>query len=216
MAGNALKDDPALTASLPRLLAVAAMVALFGIGMSVFLDFYKFKSAVQGAARSRMLVPAGAVSEGLQQALALGVPLTAVAGAPDLLARERLTDAAITEIRVLDAAGRILYSTDPAAIGGSANPSWRAAAGRASAAGWHLEEQGQAVVGVPIRNSFNVEMGQVAVRYSLADQEQSLGHMRGEMGWIALWGYTDMLVLAALGLGIALRAGTRGKPPARP
>jgi predicted MFS family arabinose efflux permease len=208
MAGNALKDEPAVTASLPRLLGVVAAVALLAIGMSVFLDFYKFKSAVQGAERSRMLVPAAAVGEGFQQALALGVPLTAVAAGQDLLQRERLTDSAITEVCVFDPAGRILYSTDPAAIGSTANPSWMERARRASARGWHTDEDGQAVVGVPIRNSFDVEMGQVAVRYSLSGREQALRQMRGEMAWMALWGYTDMVVLATLALGFALRPRT--------
>jgi predicted MFS family arabinose efflux permease len=206
MAGNALKEEPAVTASLPRLLAVVAAVALLAIGMSVFLDFYKFKSAVQGAERSRMLVPAAAVSEGFQQALALGVPLTEVSAGQELLARERLTDAAITEISVFDPGGRILYSTEPSAIGGTLRPSWVERARSASAPSWHVEEDGLAVVGVPIRNSFDVEMGQIAVRYSLTGRQQALAQMRGEMVWIALWGYTDMVVLATLALGIALRA----------
>lgn len=197
MAEKAVEGQSAPIASLPRLLAVAATVALFGVGMSVFLDYYKFKSAVQAATRSRMLVAAGAVGDALQQALALGVPLAAMAGAPDLLARERLTDPAIADIRVFDSAGDMLYGT-------------RAAAEQP------LDEIGHAAVELPIRNSFNVEMGRVAVRYSLAGEDAALAAMRREMAWIALWGYTDMVVLACLGLGLALRTGRSSRVPARP
>lgn len=197
MAEKAVEGQSAPTTSLPRLLAVAATVALFGVGMSVFLDYYKFKSAVQAATRSRMLVAAGAVGEALQQALALGVPLAAMAGAPDLLARERLTDPAITDIRVWDTAGQLLYAAP-------------------AASGRPLDEAGQGVVELAIRNSFNVETGRVAVRYALAGEAAALAAMRREMAWIALWGYTDMVVLACLGLALALRSGRAPSGPARP
>jgi hypothetical protein len=193
MAEKAVEGQSAPIASLPRLLAVAATVALFGVGMSVFLDYYKFKSAVQAATRSRMLVAAGAVGDALQQALALGVPLAAVAGAPDLLARERLTDPAIADIRVFDATGQVLYATH-----GTGDQA--------------LEGSGHGMVELPIRNSFDVAVGRVAVRYSIAGDEAALRAMRRELGWIALWGYTDMVVLACLGLALALR--TRRHAPA--
>ena len=58
-----------------RLMGVAAIVALFGVGMCGFLGYFKFKSAVEAAARSRMAVPATSVRAGAEASLSLGVPL---------------------------------------------------------------------------------------------------------------------------------------------
>ena len=59
-----------------RLMGVAAVVALFGVGMCGFLGYFKFKSALDAATRSRMTVPAASVRAGVEAALALGVPLS--------------------------------------------------------------------------------------------------------------------------------------------
>src|SRR3954471_13311679 len=74
-----------------RLMAVAAVVALFGVGMCGFLGYFKFESAVEAGARSRMSVPAASVRAGAQAALSLGVPLAGETRA--LLQRERATGA---------------------------------------------------------------------------------------------------------------------------
>ncbi|GAA5174063.1 hypothetical protein GCM10025771_02880 [Niveibacterium umoris] len=205
--------DPAARASFARLLAVAALVAMFGIGMCVFLSYFKFKSALEAAARSRMEVPATAVREGIQSALALGLPLASVSTAPDLLARERLADAAIEEICVFDESGRVRFSTDGARVGRSIDARWRDAARRGSVKGWHLAEPAQAVLGLSIRNSFDLQLGQVAVRYSLASLQQALDRMRAQLALIALIGWLGTLAFAALVLGLVLRLSA---PAAKP
>src|ERR1700756_5597309 len=101
--------------SILRLVGVAAVVALFGIGMCGFLGYFKFKSAVEAATRSRMTVPAASVRAGVEAALSLSVPLASETAA--LLQRELSAHAQILEIDVLDAAGRTMASTDAARAG---------------------------------------------------------------------------------------------------
>ncbi|WP_374509418.1 MFS transporter [Niveibacterium sp.] len=191
-------------APLARLFAVAALVVLFGLGMSAFLNYFKFQSAVESAARSRMAVPASAVREGVQASLALGLPLASAAAVPDLLARERQADAAIQAISIFDTAGRVRFSTDARAVGTTVPATWLAAAGDAREV-WHLAAAGFAVQGLRLRNSFDVPQGSVAVSYTTADQQRALLRMRTALLWIALVGGAGVALLAMLAVWGVLR-----------
>lgn len=191
-------------APLARLFAVAVLVVLFGVGMSAFLNYFKFQSAVESAARSRMAVPASAVREGVQASLALGLPLASAAAVPDLLARERQADAAIQAISIFDTAGRVRFSTDARAVGTTVPATWLAAAGDAREV-WHLVAAGFAVQGLRLRNSFDVPQGSVAVSYTTADQQQALQRMRAALLRIALVGGAGSALLAMLAVWGVLR-----------
>lgn len=170
-------------------MGVAAVVALFGIGMCGFLGYFKFKSALEAAARSRMTVPAASVREGVEAALALGLPLAGASETPALLARERLADAEIAEISVCDAQGRALFSTDPARLGVPPAP----------------PGAGEDAVRMPLRNSFDLRLGEVVVRYTLASSLQALARMRGQLLLIGVAGWASTMLLAGLGLALAGR-----------
>lgn len=197
--------EPA-SAALGRLFVVAVLVALFAVGMSAFLNYFKFKSAVESAARSRMAVPALAVREGVQASLALGLPLASAAGVADLLAREQHADQAIRLITVFDPRGRVIFSSDAGAVGTAVPPAWLTAA-RASPGNeaWHLAEPDAAVLGLSLRNSFDLTQGHVVVRYALADQQQALARMRAALLPIVAWGGAGTALLAMLAVWGAWR-----------
>ena len=170
-------------------MGVAAAVALFGVGMCGFLGYFKFRSALETATRSRMTVPAASVRAGIEAALALGVPLAGAVAAPALLARERSADAEIVEIDVVDVAGLALFSTDPAR------------------AGTHLGEPpaGAGEVRAPLRNSFDLQLGEVVVRYAAASSRAALGRMRERLVLIVVAGWAATTMLAAAGLALVAR-----------
>ena len=169
-------------AGIVRLLGVAAVVALFGVGMCGFLGYFKFKSVVEAAARSRMSVPAASVRAGAQASLSLGVPLAGETRA--LLQRERSADPEIVEIAVVDTAGRTLLTTD---------------AGRAPGAP-DVDE-----VRMPMRNSFDQPLGDVVVRYAGASSRDALARMRERLAAIVAAGWVATTLLAAAGIVLAAR-----------
>jgi len=169
-----------------RLMAVAAAVALFGTGMCGFLGYYKFKSAVEAAARSRMSVPAASVRAGAQAALSLGVPLADETRA--LLQRERAADPEIVEIAVADTAGRTLLRT---------------AADRAAPPPDEVDE-----VHMPMRNSFDQPLGDVVVRYAAASSRGALARMRERLALIVAAGWAGTTLLAAAGIASVARRGS--------
>jgi hypothetical protein len=165
-----------------RLMGVAAVVALFGVGMCGFLGYFKFKSAVEAAARSRMSVPATSVRAGAQASLSLGLPLAGETRA--LLQRERAADPEIVEIAVVDTAGHALLRSD---------------AGRAAAA-VDVDE-----VRLPMRNSFDQPLGEVVVRYAGASSRDALARMRERLVAIVAAGWAATTLLAAAGIVLAAR-----------
>ncbi len=178
-------------AGIVRLMGVAAAVALFGVGMCGFLGYFKFKSALETATRSRMTVPAASVRAGIEAALALGVPLAGAGATPALLARERSADAEIVEIDVVDASDRTLFSTDPARAGTHlGDPLAHADAGE---------------IRMPLRNSFDLQLGEVVVRYAAASSRAALAHMRERLVLIVLAGWASTTLLAAAGLALVAR-----------
>ncbi len=185
-------------------MGVTALVALFGIGMCAFLNYFKFRSAIETAAASSMAVPASSVREGLEASLALGLPLNGANEAPALLAREKLADPAIVEISVFDEQGRIVFSTEAGRVGSQIAPAWRQGA-QAGAGRWHLGLDGEAVLGLPLHNSFDLRLGEVAVRYSLASSDRALGGMREQLLLISLAGWGLTLMLAGVGVGMVQR-----------
>jgi hypothetical protein len=169
-----------------RLMGVAAIVALFGVGMCGFLGYFKFKSAVEAAARSRMSVPAISVRTGAEASLSLGMPLAAETRA--LLQRERSADPEIVEIAVVDTAGRILLGTGSEQ---AASPSLA------------VDE-----VRVPMRNSFDQPLGDVVVRYAAASSRDALARMRERLVAIVAAGWAATTLLAAAGIALAARRGS--------
>lgn len=175
--------------SLLRLVGAAAVVALFGVGMCGFLGYFKFRSAVEAATRSRMMVPAASVRTAVEAALSLGVPLAGETRA--LLQRERSADAEIVEIAVVDASGRTMSSTDRARAGGPLGALPDA-----------VDE-----VRMPLRNSFDQSLGQVVVRYAAASSRTALERMRERLLLIVAAGWASTTLLAAAGIALAARRG---------
>jgi len=134
-------------------------------------------------------VPAASVREGIEAVLALGVPLAGASETPALLARERLVDAEIAEIGVVDTQGRTVFSTDPAHLGAPLAP----------------PPAGEDAVRMPLRNSFDLRLGEVVVRYRPASSLQALARMRGELLLIAGAGWAATMALAAAGLAAVAR-----------
>ncbi len=192
-------------ASLVRLMGVAAVVALFGVGMCGFLGYSKFKSALEAATRSRMTVPAASVRSGVEAALALGVPLAGASATPALLARERAADAEIVAISVLDAHGQALFSTAPAHTG----------PGTATAVLPGAPPEGEDEIRMPLRNSFDLQLGEVVVRYATTSSHDALARMRARLALIVAAGWALTTLLAAAGLAMAARRARPARPASR-
>lgn len=147
------------------------IVGVFAIGMVAFLNYAKFRSTFGHTVESRVVFVGETIRDGIESALALGLWIDQIPTVADLIAQEKASDALLLSIDVLGVDGVALYSSEADRKGIAAPPSWPRDAGSRST--WSLAEQnagGDAAiaVGVPVRNTFGLQVGTVVLRYSQA------------------------------------------------
>lgn len=156
-----------MTTTRARFVCVALLVCLFAIGMATFLNYFKYKATVGQIVKSRVLVVANAIENSVQASLALGLSFSELGMLTSLLDRQKGSDDLILGIDIFDPQGKQIYSTDVALVGQTASPDWVKAATKAKAE-WYVEEPGQFVTGIALKNNFDLTVGYLAVRYSRA------------------------------------------------
>ena len=72
-----------------RFLGVAIVVCLFAVAMATLLNYYKYKSTVEGIVRDRVLLIANGIDSSVQSSLALGIGFGELTMLPPLLANAK-------------------------------------------------------------------------------------------------------------------------------
>lgn len=143
-----------------RLGAVLAVVALL-CALSVVRLVGERTVALQ---LERIGLVATQLRDRIQPSLELGLPLHGLTFVQDLLVTERRRTSSILSIDVYDRAGRLLFSTDRGGIGDAIPEEWERARSAADAL-WSTARQDISVMGMPLRNGFEVPVGDVVLRY---------------------------------------------------
>ncbi|MEI6206924.1 MAG: hypothetical protein WCP20_09095 [Desulfuromonadales bacterium] len=159
------------------LFVVVAVVLTFALGMATFLTHYKFKSLVSGLMQSRVLVIGNEIQDNVEKSLSLGLSLQENNTLQGLIERELRSDDLITAIVLSDAAGAVLYSTEPAQQGKKIDKSWLKASSVSKKENWTVNERNAFVAGMPLKNNFGITLGNVALSYSKKPLERSMGIM---------------------------------------
>lgn len=196
-----------------RLLALAAGLALFSVGMSVLLVAFKLDNTLRELRHGRFSLVAGDVARVVEHSLSLGMDLADLGALDALLQRRGRADDEILSIDVADAAGRVLYSSAAERRARAMPAAWRAALRRppsgagtaAAAAGWRwrgsaADADDAAVAGAFVDNSFAVPQGYVAVRYASGREGQARRDLAA-----ALWP-AALAVLGAAAAALCLLA----------
>lgn len=156
-----------------RMIAVAALVCGFAVGMAGMLNYFKYRSTAQRLAKERLLVTGRGIESGIQQSLALGLQFSDIGTLPGTLERERTTDDLIQSIDIFSMEGNLLYSTDRLRVSRPVPAVWRQAADKAKTNDWFVEAGDESAAGMSIENNFGLTVGHVALRYSTEHLDQS-------------------------------------------
>jgi hypothetical protein len=170
------------------MIAVVILVCLFAVGMATFLNYFKYRSAAERLVQARLTFVGKSIENSIQASLSLGLSFADLNMLPDLMQREQGTDGLIISIKVFDAEGTPLYTTDRLRAGRKVPESWVAAARRAGDADWIIADGNDRAVGIAIKNNFGLTVGYLALRYS-PDQLDT-----------AALGVARVLALSALGV----------------
>jgi len=149
-----------------RFIMVALVVGVFAVGMAAFLNYFKYKSTFSSVVRERVLVIGRGIENSVQTSLSLGMQFNELSTLPTQISREMAADKIIRGIDLFDHTGQSIYSTDRERVGKGVPRTWVQAADRSKTNEWNLEEAGEYVAGISIKNSFNLTVGYLALRYS--------------------------------------------------
>jgi predicted MFS family arabinose efflux permease len=184
-------------------LAVALIAGLVGVSQ------LKFTSFVSDSINGRLEVVATAAAQDFGAAIDLGLSLEQVANGPEILARARRHDPAITAIVVVDLDGSIIHASGEAAS--AANDATLEAFGLAvegiGESMWDTETGGTIQSGTLIDGSFGEPVGGVVVGYpvgGLRSQSREMARSLIATGALVVFA---VVVAAALVLVIASRLG---------
>lgn len=159
---------------LKPLLALLVVVLGFSVGMAALLNYFKFDSTLRKLEYARFSLVADDIGNNIELSLGLGLSFGEIGTLQELIERHSRSDTLILSIEVLDGAGRIRYSTRPNRAGQSAPDSWLAMLRRPD---WQLAEPDAFIAGRTVRNTFDVVVGGVAVRYDRGPSDAAVAMM---------------------------------------
>lgn len=183
-----------------QMILVAVLVCLFAVGMAGLLNFFKYRSTSDRLIRDRLVVTGSGIESSIRSSLALGMQFSDLGTLPETLERERSTDELIRAIEVFDAEGRSMYSTDRLRSVRGVPPAWVVEAKEADGEHWMVKAGPNSAVGVPIRNSFGLVIGHVALRFNDAQIAETERAVARELLLISTVQFIFAAALASLAL----------------
>lgn len=184
------------------MILVAVLVCLFAVGMAGLLNFFKYRATSDRLIKDRLVVTGAGIENSIRSSLALGMQFSDLGTLPEMLDRERSTDLLIRTIEVFDTEGNSLYSTDRLRAMRGVPQAWVAEAKEAGDDQWMVKAGANSAVGLPIKNSFGLVIGHVALRFDDAQLRESVMGVARELALIGL----VLFVVSATVTSLALMA----------
>ena len=188
-----------------RFILVALVVSFFAVGMSAFLNYFKYKSTISGIVKSRVLLVGRGIENTVQASLQVGMQFTEIGTLPEMLRREQLSDPLLRGIDVFDAQGHVIYSSDRARVGQKVPEAWIREAERSKNTEWSAEAVEDYIAGISLRNALNLTVGFLALRYSRDEVDRAAAKAGGEILAAALTAFAGVAVFAPLALIVVIR-----------
>jgi hypothetical protein len=188
-----------------RFILVALVVSFFAVGMSAFLNYFKYKSTISGIVKSRVLLVGRGIENSVQASLQVGIQFTEIGTLPEMLRREQLSDPLLRGIDVFDSQGHIIYSSERARVGQKVPDAWIRAAERSKSTEWSAEAAQDYIAGISVKNSFDLTVGFLALRYARDEVDRAAAKAGAEILAASLTAFAGVAVLAPLALIVVIR-----------
>ncbi len=188
-----------------RFILVALVVGFFAIGMSAFLNFFKYKSTFGEIVKERVLVVGRGIENAVQASLNVGLQFSELGTLPPLMQREMAADKLILGMDVFDPTGQVIYSTDPARIKREVPPGWQSAAQRSKSTEWSAVDGEEIIAGISLKNSFDLTIGYLAMRYSRVYVESASHAVGREILIASLVAFVIVALVTPLALIVVIR-----------
>ncbi|GEM_PF-2516840 len=158
-------------------IAITAIVFL-ALALTSFLNYFKFERSFSIFLSSRFEAVLQDMKNSVETSLALGLPLNALRNTQPLIEREKNQDDQILSIEVFEFDGNVVFATDRSFVGDLISEQWLETRKLSQDQNhWSLREDDALVIGVPLVNSLDIEVGGIALRFSRAFYDQTLRDM---------------------------------------
>ena len=189
-----------------RIAIVLAVILGAGAAMTGVLSIHKFERTFADLLTSRFQFVENDIRQRIETQMDLGLALVNLESVTEEMEAYLRNDEQILSIEVFDETGTVLYSTDPSFVGDLVSEDWVIAwRTNRSKSFWSALENDAGVVGVPLRNNLDQDVGSLALRYSrefldhsVSEQIERLLLVGGGVGIL-------MVVLSFIGCAILLR-----------
>ena len=159
----------------------------FVLGLVTLLDCFKFQSTMTDLAERRIGIIIARVHHSLEAALDLGLNLRAIGIGRIIAGSTVAEDTRIKSTYVFSSeGGRIIFSSDPAAVGSEVDRGWLAAQAAAGDAVWRIKHGDHILVGERLDSDLADTVGGVVLDYSLEDVGARVAAMRDRLIWSAI------------------------------
>ena len=188
-----------------RFILVALVVGFFAVGMSAFLNYFKYKSTISSIVKSRVLLVGSGIENSLQASIMVGMQFREIGTVTEMLRREQLSDPLLRGIDVYDEQGVVIYSSHPQRVGQKIPQAWIRAAEQSKSSDWSSEAAEDYVAGITVKNAFDLTEGFIALRYSRDEVDRASAKAGAEILAAALTAFAGVAVLAPIALIIVIR-----------
>ena len=181
-------------------------ILMAGIAMTIGLSLDKFRRTHTDLLTSRFQFVVNDIRSKIETQMDLGLALSTLQDVSEELETYRSDDELILSIEVFDENGSVLFSTDPSFIGDLVSEDWVIAwRTNQNASSWSRLERDAGVVGVPIQNNLNQNVGSLALRYSRDFLDLSVSNQTERLVTIGLIIAVIMAVMSLVGCVVLLR-----------
>ena len=168
---------------------IAVLIAVFAVGMTTLLVTFKISNTQRELRHGRFDLTAREIDRVIEQGFSLGLSFGGLSALPTALTRRKSADGDVVAIDVIDRSGLIQYSTEPAHIGAIMPSKWQEAIRQQAVLKsashtnqlWRLWQDEEYVAGTVVTNSFGIEEGYVAVRYSVTNRASTRAQFLGAL-----------------------------------
>ena len=193
-----------------RIAIVLAVILGAGAAMTGVLSIHKFERTFADLLTSRFQFVVNDVRQRIETQMDLGLALVNLENVTEELEAYLRNDEQILSIEVFEETGTVLFSTDPSFVGDLVSEdwviAWRTNRGKTL---WSALENDAGVVGVPLRNNLNQDVGSLALRYSREFLDHSVSEQIERLLLVGVAIGIIMVLLSFFGCAALLRSASQ-------
>ena len=142
-------------------------ILLFAIGVTSFLNYYKYQATLSELVRSRIIVIGLDIKNAIDANVALGIPLRQTENIQEIISRAKTKDEQILSVDVIEWSadgGARLFRTDGGDGEAGELATWSKTSTLSEDPVWEADDNKTFVTGFSLVNGFGREIGAVVVR----------------------------------------------------